>query len=57
MEMFVPVTPGGSVLVELKRNSEAAAWAALLRDAGHMPYKTIEAFKKRGYVVEPYTTT
>ena len=52
MTKFVPITPGGTVLMHLSSSTEPKAWAKLLVDAGHMPYKTIENFKKRGYVVE-----
>ena len=48
---FFPVTPGGTVLCHLARNSEAAAWAALIKDAAHMPYGDKAGFQKRGYEV------
>jgi hypothetical protein len=49
--MFIPETPGGTVLVHLKSKTEEGAWAKLLKDAAHMPYKTKENFIKRGYKV------
>ena len=52
---YVPVTPGGSACVWLAAKTEHQAWANLLKDAAHMPYKTIENFKKRGYTVEKWT--
>jgi hypothetical protein len=53
-EQYVPVTPGGTPCVWLAAKTEAQAWANLLVDAAHMPYKTIENFKKRGYRVEKW---
>lgn len=53
-EQYIPVTPAGTPLVELGAKTEAQAWAKLLKDAAHMPYKTIENFKKRGYTVEKW---
>jgi hypothetical protein len=52
---WIPSTPGGSVLIHLAAGTEEQAWKNLLRDADHMPYKTMEAFKQRGYVVEKWT--
>lgn len=52
---FVPVTPGGTFVMHLKRKTEKEAWAALLKDAAHMPYKTKEGFVKRGYEVVALT--
>ena len=52
--MFVPITPGGTACVWLKSKTEAEAWAKLLKDAAHMPYKGIEGFKARGYTVEEW---
>ena len=49
---YVPVTPAGSYLMHLESKSETGAWKKLLKDAAHMPYGTIENFKKRGYTVE-----
>ena len=48
---FIPETPGGSVLMHLKARTENEAWAKLLKDAAHMPYKTKEGFIRRGYSV------
>lgn len=49
---FVPFTPAGSCLMHLAAKTEQGAWAKLLLDAAHMPYKTVEHFKERGYTVE-----
>jgi hypothetical protein len=49
---FVPFTPSGSALFHIARDTENKAWAALLKDAAHMPYRGIEEFKARGYTVE-----
>lgn len=50
--MYVPITPGGSPCTWLASPTEAEAWAALLKDAAHMPYKDQAAFEARGYTVE-----
>lgn len=52
----VPFTPAGTMLAHLERNTEDAAWEALLREAAHMPYKTKQGFIERGYTVEPTKT-
>jgi len=49
---FVPVTPGGTVVMSLESATEEEAWKKLLIDAAHMPYKTKVNFIKRGYTVE-----
>lgn len=48
---FVPVTPSGLPLSHLEASTFDDAWARLLEDAKHMPYKTRENFEKRGYRV------
>lgn len=53
--IFVPVSPGGTVIHWLKSEDEATAWAKLLVDAAHMPYIGIAGFKSRGYRVESMT--
>jgi len=50
--VFIPCTPAGTYLDWLESKTEKEAWEKLLKDAAHMPYKTIENFKKRGYTVE-----
>lgn len=50
--VYIPVTPGGTVLDWLASDTEEAAWAALLKDAAHMPYRGKEGFQRRGYTVE-----
>ena len=54
MTHYIPVTPGGTPCTWLRANTEEKAWANLLWDARHMPYKTIENFKLRGYTVEEW---
>lgn len=49
---YTPCTPGGTMLGHLSRNTEAAAWEALLKDAAHMPYRGKAGFQQRGYTVE-----
>ena len=49
---YIPVTPGGSVLMHLESATEPEAWDKLLVDASHMPYKTKDNFIKRGYSVD-----
>jgi hypothetical protein len=50
--VFIPETPGGTVCIWLESATEAEAWAKLLEDAKHMPYKTRENFEARGYKVK-----
>jgi len=54
MSVYIPETPGGTILFHLESETEQQAWDKLLEEASHMPYKTIENFKKRGYLVEEY---
>ncbi|MEH6434342.1 hypothetical protein [Massilia sp. DD77] len=56
-ERYIPVTPAGTPCDWLAANSEQKAWANLMEDAKHMPYKTIEQFKKRGFTVEKWIKT
>ena len=51
---WVPVTPGGSVLMHIEADTEDEAWSNLLQDAAHMPYKDKEGFIERGYTVEDF---
>ncbi len=51
MPTFTPITPAGTFCTWLAANTEAQAWANLLRDAAHMPYGTKEGFQARGYEV------
>jgi len=48
---YVPITPGGTIITHLARDTEEQAWNALIKEAAHMPYKTKENFIKRGYEV------
>ena len=54
-KVFVPVTPAGTPCTWLESDTEEKAWAALMKDAAHMPYKDKAAFVKRGYTVEEWT--
>lgn len=47
---FMPVTPAGSVLGDLERNTEEAAWKALERATAHL-YPDRAALVKRGYTI------
>jgi hypothetical protein len=49
---YIPVTPGGSLCMNLESNSESEAWEKLMKEASHMPYQTKEDFQNRGYTVE-----
>ena len=51
---YVPVTPGGTVVMHLEADSEEQAIKNLLRDAAHMPYDGWEGFQQRGYTIETY---
>jgi len=51
---YVPCTPAGTPCTWLESKTEDEAWQRLLKDAAHMPYKTIENLKERGYTVEPW---
>lgn len=50
-KVWFPVTPGGTVVTWLPADTESGAWARLLEDAAHMPYKGREGFEARGYHV------
>ena len=58
MYKYVPFTPAGSQLAHLERDTEEAAWAALLADTQRfgMPYKSKADLVRRGYEVERYQT-
>lgn len=54
--VYVPVTPGGTILVNLAASTEQEAIDNLLRDAAHMPYDGWDSaegmgFKQRGYEI------
>lgn len=51
---YVPITLAGTPCTWLERQSEDEAWAALLKDAAHMPYKTKDNLIRRGYTVEKW---
>jgi hypothetical protein len=59
MKHYVPVTPGGTVMMDLEAETEEEAIENLLRDASHMPYEGWDSstgigFKQRGYTIECY---
>jgi hypothetical protein len=47
---WFPITPGGTVLVELAAKSEQEAWRNLLIDIGHM-YRSRAEAEASGYEV------
>jgi len=49
---YVPVTPGGTMLINLASKTKKKAWKKLMKSASHMPYGNKKAFKERGYTVE-----
>jgi hypothetical protein len=51
---WFPVTPAGTVVTWLPGDTADEAWAKLLDDASHMPYKGRDGFAKRGYRVLEY---
>ena len=53
---YVPVTPGGTILIHLESRSNKRAGAKLMEDARHMPYPDKQAFIDRGYTVEEWVT-
>ncbi len=52
--VFMPITPGGTICVWLESKTEIEAWDKLLKDVAHMPYKTKQEFIERGYTVEEF---
>ncbi|MDE2098476.1 MAG: hypothetical protein KGL39_14580 [Patescibacteria group bacterium] len=51
---FIPVTPGGTPIVDLAAPTRDEAIRRLLIDAAHMPYGTWKNFEKRGYTIEEW---
>jgi len=54
--VYVPVTPGGTILFNLAAKTEQEAIDNLLADAAHMPYDGWDSpdgygFKQRGYEI------
>ena len=54
--VYIPHTPAGSACVWLAADTEERAIENLLVDAAHMPYKTWENFKKRGYIIKAWSS-
>ena len=52
--VFVPVTPAGTPLIELKGFTKQQAINNLLRFAAHMPYGDWPGFERRGYKIESW---
>lgn len=50
--MYVPSTPGGTMLLHLAGDTEEQAWKYLMAEASHMPYVDKEGFQQRGYTVD-----
>jgi hypothetical protein len=55
-ELWVPITPGGTVLTQLCSKTKQGAIDNLLADAAHMPYDGWDSpegygFKQRGYEI------
>ena len=55
--VWIPSTPGGTLLAHLESKTEDQAWEKLMIDAAHMPYKDRSAFADRGYTVSEYSRT
>lgn len=53
---FVPITPAGAPCTWLAASTRMKAWANLIEDAKHMPYKNVEGFMARGYRVERWNS-
>ncbi len=51
---YIPVTPGGTLVVGLAAATRKEAIRRLLKDASHMLYGTWENFQRRGYTIENY---
>ena len=51
MTTYIPVTPGGTVLIHLESSSADVAWSKLLKDTRHMPYRNKAEMQKLGYEV------
>lgn len=51
---FAPITPAGTVIWHLAKSTEEEAWAALMKDAAHMPYRDKAGFQRRGYTVSEF---
>lgn len=50
-QYYVPCTPGGTDLWELRAITEEQAWAKLMKAVIHMSYANIDNLKHRGYTV------
>lgn len=50
--IYVPSTPAGSFLIEHESATEEEAWKKLLEATRHMPYRTVQDLKDRGYTVD-----
>lgn len=55
MMKWFPVTPAGTVVTWLSADTPDEAWAKLLEDASHMPYKGRAGFQQRGYRVMKFS--
>lgn len=52
MKYFFAFTPAGSMVYETKSKTFENCKNKLLKFAKHMPYKSWDNFKKRGYEIE-----
>jgi len=49
---WVPVTPGGTIVVDCAASTKEAAIEKLLKVTAHMPYGEWKYYKARGYTIE-----
>ena len=52
---YIPITPGGSALMDLESNTEEEAWSKLLNKTAYMSYKDKQALIQRGYEIAETT--
>ena len=48
---FIPVTPAGTMVIELESTTKEEAWTKLEEALSHMPYISREEIEDRGYTV------
>jgi len=51
---FVPVTPAGTPLIDLRGATKQQAINNLMKSAAHMPYRDWGDFQRRGYKIESW---
>ena len=52
--VYVPVTPGGTVVMHCQASTKQKAILKLMKAASHMPYKNWHEFAARGYTIAEY---